>query len=57
MEDVVALIGKPTSTEHIDVTGVTGTSAVWKTASAEIDIQFIDNRVAVKLFNQPHATS
>lgn len=51
MKEVIAIIGQPTSSESINVAGISGTSAVWKNKDAEIDIQFLNDRVAVKAFS------
>lgn len=52
MDQVVAMLGKPTSAENVTVAGIAGTSAVWKDKYGEIDIHFLDNKVAVKSFNK-----
>lgn len=51
MQEVTAIIGQPTSSESINIAGISGTSAVWKNKDAEIDIQFLNDRVAVKAFS------
>lgn len=53
MQEVVALLGEPTSAESINIAGISGTSAVWKDNNAEIDIQFLNDRVTVKAFSKP----
>jgi hypothetical protein len=53
MREVIAIIGEPTSSESINIAGISGTSAVWKNKDAEIDIQFLNDRVAVKAFSNP----
>lgn len=50
-EEVIKLLGEPTSTQTIDISGISGTSAVWKSDKVEIDIQFLNNRVTVKSFS------
>ena len=51
LEEVIKLLGEPTSSQSIDIGGISGTSAVWKTEKVEIDIQFLNNRVSVKSFS------
>lgn len=51
LEEVVKLLGEPTSSQTIDISGISGTSAVWKTDKVEIDIQFLNNRVSVKSYS------
>jgi hypothetical protein len=53
MQEVVAILGEPTNSESINIAGISGTSAVWKDQSSEIDIQFLNDRVAVKSFSKP----
>ncbi len=57
MKEVVAIIGEPTSSDSINIAGISGTSAVWKDNNAEIDIQFLNDRVTVKSFSKPSPTS
>jgi len=52
MKDVIAILGEPTSSESINIAGIAGTSAVWKDKNAEIDIQFLNDRVIVKAFSK-----
>jgi hypothetical protein len=52
MQEVVSILGEPSSAESINVVGISGTSAVWKDKDAEIDIQFLNERVAVKSFSK-----
>lgn len=52
MEEVVGILGEPTSSESITITGISGSSLVWKDSKAEIDIQMLNNRVVVKAFSE-----
>ena len=52
MQEVVTLLGEPSSSESIMIVGISGTSAVWKDEQAEIDIQFLNNKVTVKSFSK-----
>lgn len=52
MQEVRAILGEPTSAESITIAGISGTSAVWKNNNAEIDIQLLNDRVAVKAFSK-----
>lgn len=51
MDKVIAILGEPTSTEHLMIAGMSGTSAVWKDTQSEIDIQFLNDQVIVKSFS------
>jgi len=53
MQEVMAILGEPTNSESINIAGISGTSAVWKDQNGEIDIQFLNDRVAVKSFSNP----
>ncbi|OGT36524.1 MAG: hypothetical protein A3F12_02115 [Gammaproteobacteria bacterium RIFCSPHIGHO2_12_FULL_38_14] len=51
-EEVVAILGEPTNTEDINIAGISGSSAQWKTYEAEIDLQFLNGVVTVKSFSK-----
>lgn len=51
MKEVVAILGNPTKSDSVNIAGVSGTTAVWKDKHAEINIQFLNDQVAVKTFN------
>lgn len=53
MQEVMTILGEPTNSESINIAGISGTSAVWKDQNGEIDIQFLNDRVAVKSFSKP----
>lgn len=52
MDNVIAILGEPTSTEQLIIAGMSGTSAVWKDKQNEIDIQFLNDHVIVKSFSR-----
>lgn len=52
MKEVVSILGEPTSSESINIAGISGTSAIWKDNNAEIDIQFLNDKVTVKSFSK-----
>ncbi len=52
MQQVIAILGEPSSSQSVTIAGISGTSAVWKDKQAEIDIQFLNDKVAVKAFNK-----
>jgi uncharacterized protein YcfL len=52
MQEVTAILGKPTSSESLSIAGVSGASAVWKDKQNEIDIQFLNDRMTVKTFGK-----
>jgi len=50
MQEVVSILGEPTSSDSVNIAGVSGTAAVWKSNDAEIDIQFLNDKVFAKSF-------
>lgn len=57
MQQVIAILGEPTSSQSLTIAGISGTSAVWKDKNAEIDIQFLNDKVTVKTFNKADKSS
>jgi hypothetical protein len=53
MQEVMTILGEPSSSDSINIAGISGTSATWQTNKAEINIQFLNNRVTIKVFNKP----
>lgn len=51
VSQVEAILGKPTRMDSIDIAGISGTSAIWKTDDAVIMVQFLDNVVKIKTFS------
>jgi len=52
MQEVVDILGEPTSSESLNIAGISGTTAVWKDSSARINIQFLNNKVTIKTFSK-----
>jgi hypothetical protein len=52
MSDVIAILGNPSSSDSMMISGISGTSAVWKDENAEINIQFLNNKMVVKSFSK-----
>ena len=53
MEEVIAILGEPTSSESLHIAGISGTSATWNKNNIEINIQFLNDKVTVKSFRKP----
>lgn len=51
MKEVVAILGEPTNADSVNFIGISGTTATWKNDNAEIDIQFLNDRVTIKVFS------
>lgn len=52
MQEVVAILGEPTTSDSVNIAGISGTSATWKDKQIEISIQFLNNQVAAKSLNK-----
>jgi hypothetical protein len=52
MQEVVMILGEPTSSESINIVGVSGTNAIWKSNNAEINIQFLNEKVLAKTYSK-----
>src|SRR3990167_9726010 len=52
MNEVTTILGTPTSSESIDIGGVSGTSAVWQKDDMVITIQFLNDKVLLKNFSK-----
>lgn len=55
MQEVIAILGEPKTSESISVAGISGTSAMWKDQDKEITIQFLNDKVTVKTIGKPDA--
>lgn len=55
LQQVTSILGKPSITEKINVTGISGIAATWKDDYGQVDIQFLNERVAVKAYSSRHA--
>lgn len=54
-QDVVALLGSPTSSSSVQVVGVSGTSSKWESGDAVITVRFVNGKVALKSYDKPGA--
>lgn len=57
MKEVISILGEPTSTDSVNIAGISGTAAIWKDKNTEITIQFINDHVVVKLINKENNVS
>jgi hypothetical protein len=55
-QEVIALLGAPSESNSINVLGVSGTSSRWVSGDAEINVRFVNGKVALKSFDKPGAT-
>ena len=54
-QEVVAILGKPDESTTREVLGISGTTSVWRSGGAEINIRFVGGKVALKSFDKPPA--
>lgn len=54
MEQVTAILGEPSAARSINIAGLSGTFATWKSSEAEITIQFLNDQVTIKTFSKAH---
>ncbi len=52
MEQVKSILGEPTETKSVGVGLFSGISATWKDKKTLINIQFVNDKVALKTFNK-----
>jgi outer membrane protein assembly factor BamE (lipoprotein component of BamABCDE complex) len=52
MEQVKSILGEPTETKSVGVGPFSGISATWKDKKTLINIQFVNDKVALKTFNK-----
>jgi hypothetical protein len=53
IKEVIFILGEPTSSQSLNIAGISGTSATWKSNNIEINIQFLNDKVTVKSFRKP----
>jgi hypothetical protein len=54
-QDVLALLGKPSESQSVNLLGVSGTSSRWVNGDAAITVRFVNGKVALKTFDKPSA--
>jgi hypothetical protein len=56
-EEVIALLGRPTESNSVNILGVSGTASRWVGRDAVITVRFVNGKVAFKSFDKPGAAS
>lgn len=46
--EVQAILGKPSTSDSVNIGGFSGTSSVWKNGNLEVTIQFVNGKVFFK---------
>lgn len=52
-QEVIGLLGSPTESNSVEVLGISGTASRWVGREAEINIRFVNGKVATKRYDQP----
>jgi hypothetical protein len=52
IEQVKAIVGPPTETQSGSILGITGASSVWKEGDATLAVQFVNDKVVLKVFRK-----
>ena len=51
-QEVIALLGRPTESNSVNVLGVSGTTSRWASGDAVIAVSFVNGKVAFKSFDK-----
>ena len=51
-EEVIAILGRPTESNSVNVLGVSGTASRWIARDTEITVRFVNGKVAFKSFDK-----
>jgi hypothetical protein len=52
-EEVIALLGRPTESNSVNILGVSGTASRWVGGDAVITVRFVNGKVALKSYDKP----
>ena len=51
-QEVLAVLGPPTSSNSVQILGVSGTHSKWQDGGAVIDVRFVNGKVALKSYHK-----
>ena len=54
-QEVLALLGPPTTSSSVQILGISGTHLQWESGDAAISVRFVNGKVATKSFHKPAA--
>jgi hypothetical protein len=54
-QEVLALLGPPTSSSSVEILGISGTHSRWDSSDAAISVRFVNGKVATKSYRKPDA--
>lgn len=54
-QEVSAILGSPSESDSVNVLGVSGTAWRWKSGNATASVQFVNGKVASKIWERPRA--
>lgn len=52
-QDVVGILGSPTESDSVNILGISGTAWRWKSGNAVASVQFVNGKVASKIWEKP----
>ena len=52
-QEVLALLGPPTTSNSVQILGISGTHSRWESGDAAISVRFVNGKVATKSFHKP----
>jgi hypothetical protein len=52
-QDVVSILGSPTESDSVNVLGVSGAAWRWTSRNAAASVQFVNGKVASKIWEKP----
>lgn len=55
MSQVITILGEPTTSDSVNIAGISGTSATWKNRNVVIAIQFLNDNVQIKSYSRNEA--
>lgn len=55
-QEVVGILGSPTESDSVTILGVSGTAWRWKSGGAVASVQFVNGKVASKIWEKPPRT-
>jgi SmpA / OmlA family len=54
-EEVIAILGRPTESNSVNVLGISGTASRWAAGDTVITVRFVNGQVAFKSFDKAGA--
>ena len=52
-QEVHALLGPPTTSNTVEILGISGTHSRWESSDAAISVRFVNRKVATRSYHKP----